>query len=161
MNALKIAVMHPNCRLKRLPIKPAPSFLEGGHSRSSLLAPDIDMIGRKIREYRLAKGLKLKELAPLIGISQGSLSDIENEKTKRSADTVVTIVRMTGVNPWWLLADQGGMFDRGATDEFDPIISKILDLLGQLDEASKKDVLKYVEDKNLLAKLRNQHKQRV
>jgi transcriptional regulator with XRE-family HTH domain len=114
------------------------------------------MIGRKIREYRLTKGLKLKEFAPLIGISQGSLSDIENEKTKPSADTVVSIVRTTRINPWWLLLDQGEMFDHKQPDMIDPIAKKVLKLLSQLDEDSKRDVLKYAEDKQLLASFRKQ-----
>lgn len=112
------------------------------------------MIGQKIREYRLAKGLKVKEFAPLIGISQGSLSEIENGKTKPSADTVISIILKTGVSPWWLLADRGEMFDRRRVEASDPLTNKILGLLGRLDEASKKDVLKYVEDKVLLTRMR-------
>lgn len=112
------------------------------------------MIGQRVREYRLTKGLRLKAFAAQIGISQGSLSDIENGKTRPSANTVVSIVQSTGINPAWLLIEEGEMFDRKRPAAFDPITRKVLELMDQLDESSKGDVLKYVEEKKLLAKLR-------
>lgn len=64
------------------------------------------MIGDRIREFRKEKGFKVAEFAALIGISQGSLSDIENNKTKPSAETLSAIVRKTDVNPGWLLTGE-------------------------------------------------------
>ncbi len=70
------------------------------------------MVGRRIRAYRKKKGLTVKQLAEIIGISQGSLSDIENEKTKPSAKTITSLVRNTDINPTWLLTGQGEMFKK-------------------------------------------------
>jgi phage repressor protein C with HTH and peptisase S24 domain len=67
-------------------------------------------VGKRIREFRKLKGLTVQEFAKLIGISQGSLSDIENEKTKPSADTISSLVRNTDINPTWLLTGEGPMF---------------------------------------------------
>lgn len=152
MSLPETASVYPSCNLKRMVnISQPPKGILQRH----LIGIHSTMIGRKIREYRLAMGFKLKEFAPLIGISQGALSDIENEKTKPSADTVIAIIRTTEINPWWLLVDQGEMFDRRRGDTSDPMTRKVLDLLSRLDEASKKDILKYVEDKELLARLRD------
>ncbi len=64
-------------------------------------------IGKRIKDYRLKKNLKVKELSEKIGISQGTLSDIENEKTKPSSDTLSLMIRHTDINPNWLLTGQG------------------------------------------------------
>ena len=67
------------------------------------------MIGRRVADYRRQLRYKVGEFAKLIGISQGSLSDIENQKTKPSADTIAAIVRKTDINPGWLLTGEGPM----------------------------------------------------
>ena len=64
-------------------------------------------IGKRIKNYRLKQNLKVKELSEKIGISQGTLSDIENDKTKPSADTLSLIIRHTDINPGWLLTGRG------------------------------------------------------
>lgn len=61
----------------------------------------------------MSKGHKVADFAKLIGISQGSLSDIENGKTKPSAETLASIVRNTDINAAWLLTDIGDMEARG------------------------------------------------
>lgn len=65
------------------------------------------MIGARIRDYRQRKGLKVADFAKLIGISQGSLSDIENGKTKPSADTLASIIRNTDIDSKWLMIGEG------------------------------------------------------
>ena len=69
------------------------------------------MIGPRIKEYRLKKGLKLKQLAGIIGISHGSLSDIENQKTKPSSDTIIGLVEHTDISPAWLLTGEGSIIE--------------------------------------------------
>lgn len=65
------------------------------------------MIGARIREYRQSKGVKVADFAKQIGISQGSLSDIENGKTKPAAETIAAIVRNTDIDATWLLTGEG------------------------------------------------------
>lgn len=82
------------------------------------------MIGKRIQDYRMFLRLKVGEFAKLIGISQGSLSDIENIKTKPSADTIAAIVRNTDIRPEWLLTGEGPMrkgdFQTGSGGSFSP-----------------------------------------
>jgi transcriptional regulator with XRE-family HTH domain len=121
------------------------------------------MIGHKIREYRLAKKLTVKKFAEIINISQGSLSDIENEKTKPSADTIVSITRNTDINPLWLLTDEGEMFNvnKESVEQFDLITKKIIILLKDLDEDKKRDILKYAEERKLLMELHDEREHRM
>ena len=53
--------------------------------------------------------MKSYELAKLISISQGSLSDIENNKSLPSADTISKIYLNTNINIIWLLTGKGAM----------------------------------------------------
>lgn len=47
--------------------------------------------------------MKGKEFAAIIGISPGSLSDIENGNTKPKADTLTALINKTDIDPVWLL----------------------------------------------------------
>ena len=67
------------------------------------------MIGERIRTYRQSKGIKVADFAKLIGVSQGSLSDIENQKTKPSAETISALVRHTDIDARWLMTGEGEM----------------------------------------------------
>jgi len=64
-------------------------------------------LGERIRQWRKTLPLKSYELAKLINISQGSLSDIENNKSLPSADTIAKLYKYTNVNIIWLLTGQG------------------------------------------------------
>jgi transcriptional regulator with XRE-family HTH domain len=67
-------------------------------------------IGRRLKEYRKIKGIRtITSFSEIIGISQGSLSDIENEKTFPSADTLQKIIQNTDINAHWLLTGEGSL----------------------------------------------------
>ena len=75
-------------------------------------------LGTRLRQWRKTLPLKSFELAKLIKISQGSLSDIENNKSLPSADTIAKLYLYTDLNIIWLLLGKGPMTrDRsGASD---------------------------------------------
>ena len=66
-------------------------------------------LGHRLRQWRQSVPLKSYELAKLISISQGSLSDIENNKSLPSADTISKIYLNTNINIIWLLTGKGAM----------------------------------------------------
>ena len=68
-----------------------------------------NVLGDRLREWRRSVPLKSYELAKLISISQGSLSDIENNKSLPSADTISKIYLNTNINIIWLLTGRGAM----------------------------------------------------
>jgi len=64
--------------------------------------------GPRIRKWRKAIPMKALELAKLIKICQGSLSDIENEKTNPSAPTILKFIHHTNINIYWMLTGEEG-----------------------------------------------------
>ncbi|MDH5762857.1 MAG: helix-turn-helix domain-containing protein [Nitrospinota bacterium] len=66
-------------------------------------------LGTRLRQWRKTLPMKSFELARLIKISQGSLSDIENNKSLPSADTLAKLYQFTDLNIIWLLLDNGPM----------------------------------------------------
>ncbi len=89
----------------------------------------MGLFGKKIREYRWKKGLTLVELAKILGISHGTLSEIETEKTKPSHDTIIALVTKTDINLGWLFADMGEMLQAPIS----PILERLSSALGIKD----------------------------
>ena len=74
-------------------------------------------LGSRLRQWRKTLPLKSYELAKLSHISQGSLSDIENNKSLPSADTLAKLYVYTNINLIWLLLGKGPMKKTGSTEE--------------------------------------------
>jgi transcriptional regulator with XRE-family HTH domain len=77
-------------------------------------------LGTRLREWRKTLPLKSFQLAKLIKISQGSLSDIENNKSLPSADTIAKLYLYSDLNIIWLLLGKGPMTrDLSAASDMD------------------------------------------
>lgn len=63
--------------------------------------------GKRLRAWRKSIPLKLMELSSLIKVSQGSLSDLENDKSLPSATTLANLSIYTDLNIYWLLNGRG------------------------------------------------------
>jgi transcriptional regulator with XRE-family HTH domain len=74
-------------------------------------------LGDRLRKWRKTLPLRAYELAKIIHISQGSLSDIENNKSLPSADTLTKLFLKTDLNIIWLLTARGPMIKSGMTEE--------------------------------------------
>ncbi len=66
-------------------------------------------LGTRLKKWRALNNLKGCELASALGISQGSLSEIENNKTHPSANTLALMYLRTNINIIWLLTKLGEM----------------------------------------------------
>ncbi len=75
--------------------------------RNEELSGTASFLGSRLRQWRKTLPLKSFELAKLIKISQGSLSDIENNKSLPSADTIAKLYQHTDLNVVWLLTGNG------------------------------------------------------
>jgi len=62
-----------------------------------------DNFGSRLQSYRMAKGLTGKQLADIIGISQGSLSELENGKREPSGKVFYGIAKNTDIDLKWLI----------------------------------------------------------
>ncbi len=63
--------------------------------------------GQRLRAWRKSVPLKLMDLSRKIHVSQGSLSDLENDKSLPSATTLANLSIHTDLNIYWLLTGQG------------------------------------------------------
>ncbi len=72
-------------------------------------APVIDesTIGRRVRDYRKAKGLTLQEMADATGFSKGYLSKLETSKKAPPLSTLSRIGKVLGVTTSTLLGETG------------------------------------------------------
>lgn len=65
----------------------------------------------RILSVRICKGLSQLDFSKIIGISRSSLSEIENGKTRPSADLIVGITTgFSDINTDWLLTGKGEMY---------------------------------------------------
>jgi len=76
-----------------------------------------NFLGDRLRRWRKSIPMKSFELARLIQISQGSLSDIENNKSLPSAETLAKLYLKTDINIIWLLVGVGPMARKSAAEE--------------------------------------------
>jgi len=74
--------------------------------------------GKRLRAWRKSVPLKLMELSRLIKVSQGSLSDLENDKSLPSATTLANLSLHTDLNIYWLLNGRGPV-NRNLVPEMD------------------------------------------
>lgn len=62
-------------------------------------------IGPKIREIRLQKGLKLKDVAKETGLSVSLISQVENNNTSPSLSTLIKLLNFLGMDAGFILGD--------------------------------------------------------
>ncbi|CAI2719556.1 helix-turn-helix domain-containing protein [Nitrospina watsonii] len=89
-------------------------------------------LGSRLRQWRKTIPMKSYELAKLIKISQGSLSDIENEKSLPSADTIAKLYQFSNLNIVWLLTGKGPMTrDESASAQEEGMVNSMLEQYGE------------------------------
>jgi transcriptional regulator with XRE-family HTH domain len=67
-------------------------------------------LGGRLRSFRYASNFNTVQFSKLLGISQGSLSDIENNKTKPSSTPIDNLVHKTDINIYWLFTGEGSIY---------------------------------------------------
>lgn len=72
-------------------------------------------IGERIKRLRKESKLNQKDFSKSIGITQGALSEIENNNTKPSIDTIVAISEKFKISTNWLLT--GKEIELNSTDD--------------------------------------------
>lgn len=77
------------------------NLIESGISESPL------SVGARLRYWRKLSRLRLVDMAELINVSQGSLSDLENDKSLPSSGTLIGLCQKTELNICWLLTGEG------------------------------------------------------
>ena len=94
-------------------------------------------IGKRIRNLRKLKNMKVKELAQKAYISQPYLSDIENGRTTPSLDKLTTICDALGIT----LADFFGY-----ESELTPDLMRLLENMKKLTEEERIHLSDFIEE---------------
>jgi transcriptional regulator with XRE-family HTH domain len=122
------------------------------------------MIGERIRNLRIDKGLKQNQLAEATGLSRISIGNYERGNRQPPVDVAAKIASALGVTVDYLLDNEHGMSlvtDRGATPgDMDVLIKvnrnnnegydlyyKIVQDVGTLPEEDQREVLALIEAK--------------
>ncbi len=66
--------------------------------------------GKRIALVRKEVGLSSKEFAAVFGMTQGNISQIENNKLRPSVEMLAEIYKKWRFSPEWLLTGEGNMF---------------------------------------------------
>ena len=83
---------------------------------------------KRIQATRKAKGLTLKQLGDIIGLSESAVSNIERGRNKPSGSTLMLLCEKLGINRAWLETGEGEMFDKAnQPDETEKLIESISD----------------------------------
>lgn len=79
------------------------------HIESKNLTKGPATVGKRLKHWRNASRLLLLEVAIQIQVSQGSLSDLENDKSLPSGRTLTGLCKKTDLDLHWLLTGEGSM----------------------------------------------------
>ena len=90
-----------------------------------------DIIAKRLREFRQARGVSQEELASRAGLSTQAVSNIENRHSRPSVDTLITFARELDV-------PVASFFEVPPTQEADLQKKRFLDALSLLDEADRR-----------------------
>ena len=89
-------------------------------------------VGGRLKYWRKVSTLRLVDVAALIRVSQGSLSDLENDKSLPSATTLTGLCQKTDMNICWLLTGEGSMVSK--EERLKTESSSVRDLMGWMQE---------------------------
>lgn len=109
----------------------------------------MNIIGDNIRMLRKMEGLTQIEFAKQIGISQGTLSDIEQCNCNPSVDTVLSIHKRFEVTLDWLLKGTEKANTSASRKTIDLTLNeiKLLKIVKKLSEEEQEELLEYAEFK--------------
>lgn len=89
-------------------------------------------VGGRLKYWRKVSTLRLVDVAALIRVSQGSLSDLENDKSLPSATTLTGLCQKTDMNICWLLTGEGSMVSK--EDRFNTESSAVRNVMGWMQD---------------------------
>lgn len=106
---------------------------------------NMNTLGKRLKECRAEKGVSQAEAAKAVGMSQASISDLENDLYPTSTYTL-RLSAYYGVNPHWLETGKG----LKEIPPMSPVTAEIMRIYDGLDDKMKKVLL---EQARILKKL--------
>ena len=89
-------------------------------------------VGGRLKYWRKVSALRLADVAALIRVSQGSLSELENDISLPSATTLNGLCQKTDLNIRWLLTGEGSMVSK--EEPFKAESSSVRDLMDWMQD---------------------------
>lgn len=105
------------------------------------------MIGKKLKELRLNRGLTLKALSEITNISISFLSDVEHNRSNLSIDNLLIVSNALNINPFYFI------YDENNTTQYETLPNELIELLKDYKGWSNEDKLEliyYLKVKNLV-----------
>lgn len=108
------------------------------------------MLGERIREIRKNNQMNQTEFANLIGVSQGTLSELEQNKFNPSLETILAIINGFNVNATWFLLGHTSKKEgnRTAVSELSQMEHTLILEFRKLTTYEQCEILKIIEIKN-------------
>ena len=94
-------------------------------------------VGGRLKYWRKVSRLRLVDVTKLIRVSQGSLSDLENDISLPSATTLTSLHQKTDMNICWLLTGEGSMVSK-KEEKF------------KVESSAVRDLMKWMQNKDFL-----------
>jgi transcriptional regulator with XRE-family HTH domain len=103
-------------------------------------------LGDRIRLIRKTNRLNQIEFSSMLGISQGTLSELEQDKYNPSLETILSIQKVFQTDLKWLLLGEieqkdEGLFRASLNDQE----LKLFDLFGKLTDDDREEILQFID----------------
>lgn len=79
---------------------------------------------KRFKSARKSKGLTLKQVGDILGISESAVSNIERGRNKPSGSTLVLFCEKLGIDQRWLVTGEGDKFSESKSDTLDKIAKR-------------------------------------
>ena len=106
-------------------------------------------VGRKLKELKQLKKMKLKDIAQSTGLSVSYISDILNEKTNPSVDTLMKLTESFGVSPALVMEPESPAYLTGVEAELHDLLLDV----ALWPPADQEDLLDFIRAKKQLLRL--------
>ena len=108
------------------------------------------MLGERIREVRKNHQMNQTEFSNRIGVSQGTLSELEQNKYNPSLETISAIIKVFNVSAEWLLfgdaVSEGG--HGGTTGQLNQIEESLIIKFRMLSKHDREEIMDIIDLKN-------------
>ncbi|MEK3717416.1 helix-turn-helix domain-containing protein [Paenibacillus sp. FSL R7-0333] len=103
----------------------------------------MNTIGANIKQLRKINNLSQTNFANKIGVSQGSLSDLESGKSKPAIETVISICTVFGCSYEWVLTGR----EHSTIGELTATIAELLQIVRGLNPSEQLELLQIAKIK--------------
>lgn len=106
----------------------------------------VSSIGQRIRTVRKSNKLSQVEFANMVGVSQGTLSELEQDKYKPSLDTVIAMKEWFKIDTDWLIFDDDNKEKINIFNlSIEPLELDLLTNFRELNEKDKDEIIQFIK----------------